>query len=200
MKDRLKFIEHTKDRHGNEVVYFRRNHGGRIRLPLFDDPKFNDAYHAAFNSRTIPHVRDMPTLEYKQKLKVERYFKSALPRARKRAKRKGVEFALTMKWCLAQVESQHFRCALTGIEFFAKHEATSVRNPYGPSIDRIDCRRGYTPDNVRLVVFAINAMLMDWGTDIFTQVANSYRYRAQKGNYIYPHLYGVWRRRPAPKK
>ena len=53
----------------------------------------------------------------------------------------------------------------TGIRFYAEFDVTGRFHPYAPSLDRIDPKRGYTPDNVRLVVFAINTMLLDWGAD-----------------------------------
>jgi hypothetical protein len=53
-------------------------------------------------------------------------------------------------------------------------------HPYAPSIDRINPKRGYTPDNVRLVVFAINTMLLDWGPTVLERVASAYAYRKNK--------------------
>jgi hypothetical protein len=53
-------------------------------------------------------------------------------------------------------------------------------SPYAPSLDRIDCRKGYTKDNVRIVVYALNVMLMDWGEVVFSRVAASYRYAKQQ--------------------
>jgi len=47
---------------------------------------------------------------------------------------------------------------------------------YVPSLDRIVAGRGYTTDNARIVLLAVNVMLSDWGADVFEQVANSYRY------------------------
>lgn len=58
-------------------------------------------------------------------------------------------------------------------------------NPYSPSLDRIDTSRGYTKDNVRLVVYAVNIMLMDWGESIFARVVNGYRYACGQKRNIY---------------
>lgn len=49
------------------------------------------------------------------------------------------------------------------------------RDPYGPSFDRIDCSKGYTPENTRIVILAINIMLADWGTDVFEAVVSQYQ-------------------------
>jgi hypothetical protein len=55
------------------------------------------------------------------------------------------------------------RCAVSGFEFSEAHVGGGrARRPYAPSLDRIDPRRGYEPDNVRLVCgvanFAMNAL------------------------------------------
>lgn len=49
-------------------------------------------------------------------------------------------------------------CSVTGIVFdYEKPEGTK-KNPYAPSLDRIDSTRGYYRDNVRLVIWQYNLM------------------------------------------
>lgn len=86
-------------------------------------------------------------------------------------------FGLTIDWLLETAKAQEFRCQLTGIEFYAKPPARGKIDPYAPSIDRIVPSLGYVPGNVRIVVRAVNTMLLDWGAEVFEQVANSYRYK-----------------------
>lgn len=172
----FKFIEVTKNRHGAEVVYFRRKKGARIRLPLVTDKAFEAAYLAALNGKPIRHVRDMPDQKEVRKQATERYLKDFIPRAKTRSLRSERAFDLSLDWLLALAEEQDFRCALTRIPFFTPAEASSARNPFWPSVDRIDSSRGYTKDNVRLVVFAVNMMLADWGPGVFETVANAFRY------------------------
>ena len=176
MKPPYKFIEVARSRHGQEVVYFRRGRGARHRLPPLGSPSFREAYFAALNGRPIPHVKDMPTRADVRKQGVERYFRAFLPNAKASAAKKGRGFDLTLDWLIAHAEKQDFRCALTGIPFFSDAPSQSSRSPFAPSIDRVDCAKGYTTDNVRLVIFALNVMILDWGTDVFEQVANAYRY------------------------
>ena len=95
--------------------------------------------------------------------------------AKKRAAQRGLDFDLTRDWLISEVDRNGYRCALSGIKFFAVHEAKCFRNPFAPSIDRIDCSKGYTRDNVRILIFAMNVMLSDWGTQIFERVSESYR-------------------------
>lgn len=72
------------------------------------------------------------------------------------------------------------RCALTGIRFMSKSTRSSAFNPYAPSIDRIDATKGYARENVRLVIWAINLMLCDWGEATFSNVARSYIHNRTK--------------------
>lgn len=97
---------------------------------------------------------------------------NAVRAARTRARTRGLPFDLTVDWALDQAKSQGFKCSLTGIPFYTISAATSKVSPYIPSLDRVDCAKGYTQDNVRIVCWAVNAMLLDWGEDIFAQVAS----------------------------
>jgi len=42
---------------------------------------------------------------------------------------------------------------------------------YAPSIDRIDARRGYTADNIRIICWAANLLLGTWGDEPAVTVA-----------------------------
>jgi hypothetical protein len=63
---------------------------------------------------------------------------------------------------------------LTSITFFFAGKMVGRRNPYAPSIDRINCEKGYTRDNVRIVISAINMILSDWGAEVMEHVAIRY--------------------------
>ena len=76
-----------------------------------------------------------------------------------RAKKHNVAFTLTKEWA---AEKWTGRCAVTNIEFVL----STSRSPYlfSPSIDRIVPSLGYTPENSRFVLHAVNA-LKGAGTD-----------------------------------
>ena len=175
---RLKYVQTETSRHGTTKNYFRRNRRERVRLP--DDPnsdEFRAAYAKALASEPVPDVRDIkPTAIELRKQRTERTLKSALVAARRRAKAKGVPFNLDVDFLLDLVERQEFRCALTGIEFFAQIDNAASIDPCTPSIDRIEPQKGYVKSNVRVIIYAMNAMLLDWGEDVFIQIANSYLY------------------------
>lgn len=86
-------------------------------------------------------------------------WRNSLNSSRARAKQAGIPFALTREWCIARWTG---RCEVTGIEFVMSRG----RHPYlySPSLDRIDAKRGYVPDNCRFVIHAVNA-LKGAGTD-----------------------------------
>jgi len=46
--------------------------------------------------------------------------------------------------------------------------------PYGPSIDRIDSNKGYTKDNVRLVLVSVNIALNNFGEGVFETICRAY--------------------------
>jgi hypothetical protein len=183
-KPLFKYIVTKKSRHGQTAVYFRRGPQGRsIRLPAnMNSREFKTAYHAAFNGEPILHVRDMPATKAQTRVgRTKNYLESGLRAAKTRSRKKGVPCDLTLEYLFTMAEAQEYRCALTGIEFFAACAHAGRTDPYIPSIDRIDPKAGYVRGNVRLTVFAVNAMLLDWGEDVFRQVSNSFRYwQAQK--------------------
>lgn len=77
--------------------------------------------------------------------------------ARGRARKKGLEFNLTSEWLSSHLEPG--RCEVTGIPFDlrATQNGGGPGQPFTPSLDRIDPAKGYTPDNVQVVVWIYNA-------------------------------------------
>lgn len=89
--------------------------------------------------------------------------------ARTRAKKKELPFNLELSDVLPAL--QWGSCDVTGIPF---EMATSKgRHPFTPSIDRIESAKGYVRGNIRIVVWALNAMRGDWGDEIMLQVADA---------------------------
>lgn len=70
-----------------------------------------------------------------------------------RAKKRGIPFTLTPEWAEANWTG---KCETSGLDFFI---STGVRRGcFSPSIDQIEPKKGYTPENSRFVLWAINAM------------------------------------------
>jgi hypothetical protein len=75
------------------------------------------------------------------------------------------------------------KCEVTGVAFELDEWPDSDKNPYAPSLDRIDPSRGYSDDNVRVVIWAYNLLkgqLSDvWATTtILTMAAGIIKERA----------------------
>lgn len=173
-----KYVHCYRTRHGKLIYYYCPPGAERkVRLPDFSHPDFKQAVIAAQTSKPTPLDRDGTRggFDRTNKSRVGKTLVAAVRAARTRSRKRGTEFDLSTDWALDLAETQGFRCALTGIPFYATNKATSKVNPFTPSFDRIDCSKGYTKDNVRLVVWAINAMLLDWGEDTFKKVATRYR-------------------------
>lgn len=82
--------------------------------------------------------------------------------AKKRAFRKGIEFSLTLEDIkIIQKRIEHGICEITGIAFDHSHG----RNFNSPSIDRIDSSQGYIISNIRIICYAMNVAMNDWGEE-----------------------------------
>ena len=92
--------------------------------------------------------------------------------ARGRAGRSGIPFALEPAHVAGLWSRQEGRCAISGIRFgYQRFDHAFVKHPYAPSLDRIDARGGYTPDNVRLVCTCVNFGMGQWGEEVLRRVA-----------------------------
>jgi hypothetical protein len=97
--------------------------------------------------------------------------RQAVRDARKRAKKTAIPFTIDAAWVLRRLEQQSYRCALSRLEFSARRtRLASHKRPFMPSLDRVDCSKGYTKRNVRILCVAINTLLQDWGDEVFHEI------------------------------
>lgn len=69
-------------------------------------------------------------------------------------------------------------CELTGLAF----DLTATdKGPFRPSLDRIDATKGYTTDNVRVVLWCVNAMCGTWGLEAVLPVIRALAERFPDG-------------------
>ena len=71
--------------------------------------------------------------------------------AKKRAFLAKIKFDLSIKWVEEKIKAG--KCEVSGIEFVL----SDGRHPFAPSLDRTDPNKGYTEDNVKVVVWCYNA-------------------------------------------
>jgi hypothetical protein len=91
-----------------------------------------------------------------------------------RARVRKLPFFLTVEAYLSLLVATSGACSLTGIRFSFEKPAGSKYSPFRPSIDRIDCAKGYDAGNCRVVCAAVNIALNVWGDDVFKRVATGY--------------------------
>lgn len=86
----------------------------------------------------------------------ERYpWQHLIGAAKGRAEKKGVPFCLSLEW---GAERWTGFCEMTGVEFVMAMPGRPGPRIFSPSIDRIEPKLGYVPDNCRFILWGINAL------------------------------------------
>ncbi len=97
------------------------------------------------------------------------YLRTMFFNAERRALSAGRSFTLTPKDFLAVVKRANGLCEVSGIPF----EPVADRSPFAPSLDRLDCSKGYDPGNVRLVCHVANVAMNTWGIEPVIRLAEA---------------------------
>jgi hypothetical protein len=97
--------------------------------------------------------------------------RAMLGQARNRARRRGQECIITEADVGALIAAGV--CAITGLPFVLEWDGPSVKNPWAPSLDRLDVTRGYVPGNVRAVCWIVNHMRGDYPDDVLAKAARA---------------------------
>lgn len=85
---------------------------------------------------------------------------------RTRAKKRKMDFDLHLHAEAIQKRIDAGVCETTGVSF----DLSPGRKFNSPSIDRINSAKGYTYDNIRIVLNLVNAALGDWGEEVLRAV------------------------------
>jgi hypothetical protein len=78
------------------------------------------------------------------------------------------ECTIDREMLLKLKEKQNNKCAISGVELVWKHHSKNKT-----SIDRIDCDKGYTEDNIRLVTQQINYAMSNFEYDWFLDMCKN---------------------------
>lgn len=104
--------------------------------------------------------------------------KNLLYSARDRAKKYNLEFNIDLEYLVELYNKNKGCCSLTNIEFDVSKNDERYKNshfyPTSISLDKINSSEGYTKDNVRLVITAINLALNEFGTEFFENMICNY--------------------------
>jgi hypothetical protein len=99
---------------------------------------------------------------------------ATVDKCRHRAAAKGQPFRLTTVDVETVLRRSRGRCEVTGMAFSDAPAPKGMKRPYHHSIDRVDSSLGYTGSNVRVVCFAVNMAMANWGEAVFEQLAAGY--------------------------
>lgn len=162
-----------KDKHLTEFEVYRGARRKRCRVCVA--ARRRDAY-----ARNPQPIRDRENAKYDE-VKRKRKHQAAraegrlailVQGARHRAKKRGYPFDLDDYGAQSRLTEDMNRgtCRLTGLPF----DLSTVRAWNSPSLDRIKPEEGYTQDNTRIVLLAVNAALGNWGEGVFAHIARAY--------------------------
>lgn len=147
----------------NREFYLERNKTWRKENPdkarALDKEKY-ERNKPAHQLRATKYRAEHPELRHKEYLNARKKcpWMQALTNARHRSLKKGFPFDLTREWC---EQNWTGTCAITGLPFSF---GTQKHFPFSPSVDRIKSDLGYTTNNCRFVLFAVNSF-KGTGTD-----------------------------------
>lgn len=112
-----------------------------------------------------------PTYKKSRPLTNKWFIPELLKNTKARAVRRGIEFNLTVEFLEELIKKNNYKCALTGIPFDLAKDINYRVRPWCPSIDRIECSKGYVRENVRIVSNAANLARNEFGDNVLFDMA-----------------------------
>lgn len=101
---------------------------------------------------------------------ISAYTITKLRNQEKGAAKRGIEWDLTNEQIMRILARANGKCEVTGKPFVLSGDG---REPWAPSLDRINSDKGYTFTNVRLVAVVVNYALHEFGDSVFFEMAEA---------------------------
>lgn len=105
--------------------------------------------------------------------KKESWFNRTLRKTKQRGEESGKGCSITRDEFLFVLLRSNGFCEVSGIPFSDDKPDGSTVSPWQQSIDRIDASRGYHLDNIRIVCFAVNVAMREWGEDVLMRISQA---------------------------
>lgn len=151
------FHNDAKRRDG-KYPHCKECHYAYMRKRYYTNPNVKPLRLAAYARR-----KDDPDFIVAAKLRSEKHFQSLTGRAKsllRCAQRSPDGCTIDLEWVKRGIEQGV--CPVTGIAFDLTNGHQKItgraKNPYAPSLDRIDPKGSYSPDNTRVVIWQYNMM------------------------------------------
>jgi hypothetical protein len=110
-----------------------------------------------------------PEKRYAYKATTSGRAKVLISNAKQRCREKNVEISIGSEWV-----EQHLKrgtCELTGLPFdFGPPTKGLTRLSNAPSLDRINKHKPYTEENTRVILWAVNCALAEYGTEVMLPI------------------------------
>lgn len=170
-KNKEKLLEYGKQ---YNTAYYENNH-----IDILEKRKqyYHDNAEQINQKRKNSYQMNIEERREHSRKQYYKYFVSSLVLGMKnRAKKKHLDFDVDAEYLANLFIQQNNCCAVTKISFEFGEDGfrKSYRRPFAPSIDRIDCTKGYTKDNIRIVCVVVNIAINDFGDSVFDKMCEEY--------------------------
>ena len=160
-------IEYSKKYNREHKEYFKQKNNEYYQKNLLNDIEYNRKRYNFYKEKYL-ESRDASLRTIRGRLY------NIFDAARSRTKKGSLIFEITLEDVLEIYEIQKGSCALTNIEFSLDRLGRKSKNPFAPSLDRIDSDKGYTKENIRLVCVIVNLALNNFGDNAFDKMCRAY--------------------------